>query len=283
MGPDGDRGGRHRNFPVGAVDFARKSWARVGPDLGANVRFFTRLPWPGVGFSAPDFRRVAWAAPLAGALVGLVGAVALAVAHVARLPAPMVATLALAATVAATGALHEDGLADVADGFGGGVSRERKLEILRDSRLGTYGVVALVLSLLLRAGAIAATVPLGFGYAAAALALCGALARLGALAPLALLPPARAEGAGASTSGVSPRSLRQAGATSLIVALALGMGFLGSRAALLALVVGFAAALLVVALARRQIGGQTGDVAGAAAVAAEMGAWMALLIGHAPS
>jgi len=268
---------------MGALDFARKGLARFGPDLGANVRFFTRLPWPGVGGSAPDFRRIAWAAPLAGALIGLVGAAALGLAQAARLPGEMAATLALAAIVAATGSLHEDGLADVADGFGGGVSRERKLEILRDSRLGTYGVVALALSLLLRASAITATIPLGYGYACAAMALCGALARLGALAPLALLPPARAEGAGASAIGVSPRHLLQAGATSLLVALGLGMGFLRVRAALSALFAGFAAALFVVALARRQIGGQTGDVAGAAAAGAEMGAWVALLIGVAPA
>ena len=107
------------------------------------MRFFTRLPWPGGDFAPPDFRRIAWAAPLAGALVGLVGAAALFVAHCVRLPGLMAGTIALAATVAATGALHEDGLADVADGFGGGSSRERKLEILRDSRLGAYGVVAL--------------------------------------------------------------------------------------------------------------------------------------------
>jgi len=269
---------------MGALNVARHRLARLGPDLGDNVRFFTRLPWPGAGFAPPDFQRIAWAAPLAGALVGLVGAATLIVGHAIRLPRLMVGVIALAATILATGALHEDGLADVADGFGGGATRERKLEILRDSRLGTYGVVALVLSLLLRAGAIAAVSSLGYGYAAAALALCGALARLGALTPLALLPPARADGAGASASaGVSSRQLAEAGVTSLVLAVALGVGFLGVEAALFALVVGFGAAMGIVALARRQIGGQTGDVAGAAAVAAEMGAWAALLIGFAPA
>ena len=284
MGPIGDRAGRDRHLPLGALRRASEGLARLGPDLGANMRFFTRLPWPGGDFAPPDFRRIAWAAPLAGALVGLVGAAALFVAHCVRLPGLMAGTIALAATVAATGALHEDGLADVADGFCGGSSRERKLEILRDSRLGAYGVVALALSLLLRAAAITATASLGSGYATAALALCGALARLGALAPLALLPPARADGAGASASaGVSARQLGQAGTTSLALAVALGLGFLGVEPALFALAVGFGAAMLVVALARRQIGGQTGDVAGAAAVVAEMGAWSALLIGFAPA
>ncbi len=267
-----------------ALSFTHTTWLRLGADLGANVRFFTRLPWPGSDHARPDFERIAWAAPLAGALVGLVGAVALALAHALRLPNSMSATLALAAMIAATGALHEDGLADVADGFGGGFTPERKLEILRDSRLGTYGVAALALSLLLRAAAIGAALRMGDLYAAAALALCGAAARFGALAPLALLAPARGEGAGRDAGqGVGARQLRQAGATSVAIAVALGLVSLGLAPALFALVVAFGAALFVVWLANRQIGGQTGDVGGAAAASAELGAWTALLIGFAPA
>jgi adenosylcobinamide-GDP ribazoletransferase len=266
------------------VNFARGRLERLRRDLGANVRFFTRLPWPGADFSPPDFRRIAWAAPLAGALVGFVGAAALVIGHALRLPPMLSATVVLAATIAATGALHEDGLADVADGFGGAADRESKLEIMRDSRVGSYGVVALVLSLGLRASAITAMARFGDAHASAALVLCGALARLGALAPLALLPPARADGAGSrAAAGVSPRQLWEAGVTSVCIALALGLGPLGVTPALLALAAGLGAAVLVVELARRQIGGQTGDVAGAAAVSAEMGAWTALLIGFAPA
>jgi adenosylcobinamide-GDP ribazoletransferase len=267
-----------------ALSFARERLARLGTDLGANLRFFTRLPWPGAEFGPPDFERIAWAAPLAGALVGLLGAAALVIAHAVRLPAFIAGTIALAAMILATGALHEDGLADVADGFGGGSTRERKLEILRDSRLGTYGVVALVLSLMLRASAIGATSNMGYGYGAAAMALCGALARLGALAPLALLAPARPDGAGSSAgAGVSFRQLAEAAATCLVITMALGLGFLGLDAALFALVVALGASMGVVSLARRHIGGQTGDVAGAAAAAAEIAAWTALLIGFAPA
>ena len=267
-----------------ALSATRAGLGRLGVDLGANVRFFTRLPWPGGDFSRPDFARIAWAAPLAGALVGLCGAATLVMAHGLRLPLTMSAALVLAVMIASTGALHEDGLADVADGFGGGATRERKLEILRDSRLGTYGVAALVLSLLLRAAAIAAAARMGDLYAAAALALSAGLARFGALAPIALLPPARLDGAGASAgAGLDSRSLRQAGATAILLAAALGLIALGLWPALFAVVVGFGAAMLVVSLARRQIGGQTGDVAGAAAAATEIGAWTALLIGFAPA
>ncbi len=91
----------------------------------------------------------------------------------------------------ATGALHEDGLADVADGFGGGRDRDAKLAILRDSRIGTYGAVALILSLLLRVETVTELTRSSALYAGAALALAGAIARGAALAPLAWLPPAR--------------------------------------------------------------------------------------------
>ena len=200
------------------------------------------------------------------------------------MPPILASAWSVAGAMLITGALHEDGLADVADGFGGGATRERKLEILRDSRLGTYGVAALVLSLILRAAAIAAAARMGDLYATAALALAAGLARFGALAPIALLPPARPDGAGASAgAGLDSRSLRQAGVTAIVLAAALGFVALGLWPALFAVVVGFGAAMLVVSLARRQIGGQTGDVAGAAAAATEIGAWTALLIGFAPA
>src|ERR1700735_5265271 len=101
-----------------------------------------------------------------------------------------------AALVVATGALHEDGLADVADGFGGGATRARKLEIMRDSRIGAYGAIAIALALILRVGALAAALDGGLWRACSSLLLVAALSRAAALRPLALLPPARADGAG---------------------------------------------------------------------------------------
>ncbi len=110
----------------------------------------------GSGESAPlDFNRIAWAAPVAGVIVGLIGAGALGLTRLFGLPPLLCAGLATAAMVAATGALPEDGLSDVAGGFGGGSTRERKLEIMRDSRIGAYGAVALALVLILRAAALA--------------------------------------------------------------------------------------------------------------------------------
>src|SRR5208337_4727067 len=120
-------------------------------------------------------------------VVGLVGAVALAAAEALGLPPFVAAALAVAALAAATGALHEDGLADVADGFGGGATAQSKLEIMRDSRIGAFGAVALTLSLILRVGALAAALRAGLWGACASLILVAAVSRAGALMPLAFL------------------------------------------------------------------------------------------------
>src|SRR5437868_4014872 len=127
---------------------------RVATDLKISVLFSTRLPFAhSFTVMGADIARASWALPLAGALVGLLGAIAYWLAHAVGLPPLPAGALALATTLVATGCLHEDGLADTADGFGGGTTRERKLEIMRDSRIGSYGGCALMLSLLLRGSA----------------------------------------------------------------------------------------------------------------------------------
>src|SRR5947209_85864 len=161
---------------------------RLLADLAASLRFYTRLPLPGLAREAdphamPDFSRSAPLVPIAGALIGLVGALVLALAAnlgLAPLPA---ATIAIGCLVLITGAMHEDGLADLCDGFGGGSTPERKLEIMSDSRLGTYGAAALVLSLLLRIGTLAGLVAVDLRLAAAILFAAGAVSR-----PAGLLP-----------------------------------------------------------------------------------------------
>ena len=107
-------------------------------DLKASIAFLTRLPVAGTTPAAgADIARATWAFPLAGVLIALIGAVIYAAAHKIGSPPWVAAALAVAATLAVTGCLHEDGLADTADGFGGGDTRERKLDIMRDSRIGT--------------------------------------------------------------------------------------------------------------------------------------------------
>jgi adenosylcobinamide-GDP ribazoletransferase len=253
-------------------------WRRLVADVVANLAFFTRLPLGQAARGAPDFRRTGWAAPLAGAVIGASGAVVLAAARAASMSSLVAATLAVATQVLVTGALHEDGLADVADGFGGGRDRDAKLAILRDSRIGTYGAVALVLGLILRVAAVASLTHPSAAYGGAALALAGATARGAALGPLVWLPPARPDGAGArAASGLS--SLRPAAATLAALALVLGLVELGVVRALFALVVAAAVTRLFTEVARRHIGGQTGDVCGAAAALAEAATLLALLIG----
>ncbi len=185
-------------------------FARFGSaarDVGDALRF-TRLAAPG-GESAPlDFNRITWAAPVAGVIVGLIGAGALGLTQLFGLPPLLCAGLATAAMVAATGALPEDGLSDVADGFGGGSTRERKLEIMRDSRIGAYGAVALALVLILRASALGSALAHGFFGAAAGLILVAAVSRTGALGPLALLDPARRLRRPGSSASPEPTGLR---------------------------------------------------------------------------
>jgi adenosylcobinamide-GDP ribazoletransferase len=202
--------------------------------------------------------------PAVGALIGLAGAIGYALATWLGLPPWPAAVVALATTILLTGALHEDGLADVADGFGGGRTREDKLRIMRDPRVGSYGAIALVVALLARAGALAAlAAPWAVG---AALVAAGTISRAALPAVMATLPNARSDGLAAAAG--RPHPLR-AGAAVLVGAL-LAVVLLGP-AAPAALLAGGAGALAVALLARRQIGGHTGDVLGAVQQVAEIG------------
>src|SRR5258707_9364110 len=133
-------------------------WGRgLATDLRTGIPYVSCMPVPHAApVDSGDVARASWAFPVAGALVGGAGALTYAIASGIRLPSALAATLALGATLLITGCLHEDGLADTADGLGGGRDRARKLEIMRDSRLGTYGACALMMSLLLRWTALAA-------------------------------------------------------------------------------------------------------------------------------
>jgi adenosylcobinamide-GDP ribazoletransferase len=244
----------------------RRAWL----DFLFALRFLTvaRLPW--LRWESDRLRAATLWFPLVGALVGLLG-FAVLWGSASVLPAAAAAGLALAAMVWATGALHEDGLSDVADGFGAHVSRERALEIMRDSRIGAFGAVALVLSLGLRWSALAALAAAAEPVAlAAALAGAAAAGRAGMLVAARMLAPARPGGLGAAL-GPGPGAGALAGglATAAAIALAAGPAGLGALAAA-ALAAGG-----VIRIARRRIGGHTGDVLGAVSVAAETAALLA--------
>jgi adenosylcobinamide-GDP ribazoletransferase len=172
--------------------------------------------------------------------------------------------VALATTIWLTGALHEDGLADVADGFGGGRTLEDKLRIMRDPRIGSYGALALVLGLLARAGALASLA--APAEVMTALVAAGAASRAALAAVMTMLPPARADGLAASAG--RPHPLRTAAA--VLLAALITVVLLG-KAAAAALLAGAAAAFMVAWLARSQIRGHTGDVLGAVQQLTEIG------------
>lgn len=253
-------------------------------DLVIGLRFFSRLPvpMPRRATEAAGLAGAAAMAPLAGAIIGLFPAVVLLLALALAVPPIIAATLGIAMLVAVTGALHEDGLADVADGFGGGRTRERKLEIMRDSRIGTFGACALVLSLFFRVTALGALAASSGMLGAAALVAAAAASRTACLMPLVLLPPARADGAGASAGRPSPVAIVIAG----LLAIAIGLAVLAANVSLgriaSAVVLAAISGLAVCALAWRQIGGHTGDVAGAAQQVAEIAVYL-VLAAHLPS
>jgi adenosylcobinamide-GDP ribazoletransferase len=232
--------------------------ADLAADLKVAISFSTRLPivhaTPVTGI---DVARAVWALPLAGACIALIGALVYWVAYRAGLPALPAATLSLAATVITTGCLHEDGLADVADGFGGGSTRERKLEIMNDSRIGTFGACALVLSMLLRAGAIASLAQPALVMTALLAAHIGARAILPPF--MWLVPPARREGLAAG-AGRPPETAVIIAA--VVGAIAIGVG-LGPATGLITVAIVIVAAVVIAWLSLRQINGQTGDVLGA--------------------
>jgi adenosylcobinamide-GDP ribazoletransferase len=237
----------------------RDRWgSRLAGDIKTGILFCTRLP---VRHAAPidsgDVARASWALPMAGALVGSAGALTYAVASGIRLPPALAAALALGATLVVTGCLHEDGLADTADGLGGGRDRAHKLEIMRDSCLGTYGACALVMSLLLRWSALA--VMAGPVAVASALIAAHVAARAALPAFMRFVPPARLDGLSAQAG---QPALRSAAVAVLLGILAL-VAALGLAATMIGLVLVTCAALFVAWLSMRQIGGQTGDVLGA--------------------
>jgi adenosylcobinamide-GDP ribazoletransferase len=232
-------------------------------DLRTAVAFLTRLPMPHpMGAVPPNFVRAHRAFPLVGAAIGAaVGLVYLGMRAIG-VPDLAAAALALGASAVLTGALHEDGLADVADGFGGGRDLAAKLEIMRDSRLGTYGALILMVSFVTKLAALAA---LPDAAVVQSLIATHALAR-GVLPAMSMsLTYARKDGLAANAGRPDLATAGIAAALAFIIALLSLPGTTALHAALVAA----ACAIGMAWLAQRQIGGQTGDVLGGAEQVAE--------------
>lgn len=243
------------------------------------VQFFTRLPVPAwVGHSAQQLEQAARYLPLAGAVVGALAAAVLWLCAQA-LPLPLAVGLSMAAGILATGAFHEDGLSDFADGMGGGHSKEKALAIMKDSRVGAYGVLALVLALLLKFEALLAlcdSLPL----AAATLVAAHAVSRLMAVSLMLTQryirddDSARAKPAAQRMSPASFAVALLTGTATLILLHAAGANAAAVLAALIA------ALLMRAYLAwrlQKRLGGYTGDCLGAVQQLSELAFYLGLL------
>jgi adenosylcobinamide-GDP ribazoletransferase len=233
-------------------------------DLARSVAFLSRIPVPDRFFTGHggSFSRTARAFPLAGTLIAIAPALLLYALSLSG--DTLVASLiALSLLTLLTGALHEDGLADAADGLGGGRDADHALLIMKDSRIGSYGVVALILSFGLRAASLAALARIDAGLAALALVGAAAVSRAAMTWHWSTLPSARQEGVAASV-GAPERTARDiALATGGIVGLASFAVHMSLSASLLALLAAIAAAYAFTRFVARKLGGHTGDTIGA--------------------
>ena len=232
-------------------------------ELALAFALMTRLPRPKLALTEHiPVGNYAWAFPLAGLAIGALSGIALWLARQAGASPPLAALAALAASLIATGALHEDGLADFWDGIGGGRTRARKLEIMRDSSIGAFGAAALFMGLAIRWAALADIAEPGAAISALV------LAHTAGRGLLALIPeywrPARSDGLAAGMGGTWVPS-----AASLLLTIAICALFAPPPLAVASLVAATAAILAVGAIAGRYLGGFTGDVLGAAEQSAE--------------
>ncbi|WP_164661082.1 adenosylcobinamide-GDP ribazoletransferase [Tropicibacter sp. Alg240-R139] len=239
-------------------------------DIPLALVLLTRLPLPRL----PErvFARQAasaWAFPIVGLIIGGLACGAGALLSWIGLPPAAVAGVLLAMLIMTTGAMHEDGLADTADGLWGGFTRERRLEIMKDSHIGTYGVLTLILVQLMRFTALSGLISDGTLW----LALLAPIWSR-ALMPVLMTTLPNARGSGLSQSVGAPSLVTSA------VGVLLGVGFgilwLGSLA-LVPMLMSTLVVLALVVVARSKIGGQTGDVLGASQQLAEVTTLLTLL------
>ena len=234
-------------------------------DFWRALALLSRVPVTGItDFRSEAVARSVWTWPLVGLLLaGFAVLPAMLVFHLTENLAIFV-LIALAGMVLLTGSMHEDGMADCADGFGGGFERTRKLEIMRDSHIGTYGVVALILCFGLRLIVLYGAAETG--QAVALFLIAAIMSRAAIPVVMYILPPAREDGLG---KGVGKPSITMV-AIGILIAMALSFVLSGLLVTIAVLLGAFLAVLFVVAVAKWQIGGQTGDVLGASQIMTEL-------------
>lgn len=249
-------------------------------DTARAVAFLSRIPMPQSLFKGYDgsLGRLVRAFPFAGLVIGLVPALAFLLLLGLRTDPLMAALIALAVQTLVTGALHEDGLADTADGIGGGKSREQSLIIMKDSRIGTYGAVALILSFAIRAAALAAIArhssPLTAALAIPAVAV---LSRGAIVWHWQRLAPAKSDGIAASAGRPDEAAMQFALASAGLIAALLIWPAFGLQPLVASLLATGIAALAFTAFIRRKLAGHTGDTLGATQQICEIAAVCALV------
>lgn len=253
------------------------------------LQFFTRVPVTGalarwVGYDPQMLRDSAGHFPGVGLLVGALGALvygalALLLPPVAWTPL-VAAILSTAATVLATGAFHEDGLADLVDGLGGASERERALAIMKDSRIGSFGAMALLLAMMAKTSLLALLGSLDWRLACAALLLAHAVSRAAPLLVIRLLPYVGDEG----TSKSKPLADRiggarlATGAVWVMIAIVLARTRLDAASVAVAAIAAGLALLWMLRLLRRRLQGFTGDALGATQQLCELACYLGIAL-----
>lgn len=239
-------------------------------DLCVAATILTRIRIPESLVDPARMSASAWTYPIVGAVVGLCGGGTLWFSHnILNLPASASALIALGTMILITGALHEDGLADCADGLGGGRDKQRALDIMKDSRMGAYGVVILVLFLLGRWSAIG---ELLVQNPVLSLVVAGAISRAPLPLVMACIPNARSDGMSRHVGRPETAHVAAAAIIGLVIAVSV-LGFWGGA---LVTALAFAAAVPLCWIAIRKIKGQTGDVLGGVQQCAEISVLFAL-------
>ena len=234
-------------------------------DIKVAALFLTRFPVQVDGkVSMRDLAAAVYAFPLMGAAVGLLGGLGFTVAGWLGLPSLAAALLALLCLILATGALHEDGLADTADALGAGANRERALAIMGDSRIGSFGTIALILAILARLMALA---PMWDPKLVTAVLVAAGMASRGVLPVVMLLQPS-AKATGLAAEAGQPEPLRVMLAT--FIAIGAVVLLLPLPVAVPALIATGMVSLLWAAWLGRRFGGCTGDTLGAVQQVAEI-------------
>jgi len=235
-------------------------------DLRASLAFLTRIPASIMGASSgsrPNFVRGARLFPVVGGVVGLIGGAVIVVIGALHEPPVISVALGLLTMILLTGGLHEDGLADTADGFGGGSTAERRLEIMDDGRIGTFGALALFFSLFLRMAALWGLAAAGEFRAAWCLVAAEALSRAAMVGLWYALPAARMGGLAEQTGPPNQQAMLVGFAIAGVIVLVTVIPTVGFAAAVVATAIAAGVAYAFTRVTALAIGGRTGDTLGA--------------------